>query len=69
MRDRRRGTGGVPPATDADEARHAVEQATARLSEGRGRWPEVRRRAEALTHTYEENHFAERVRDAFGGRA
>lgn len=58
----------VPP-TDAGEARDAVEKATARLSEDRGRWPEVRRRAETLRHTYEENHFAERVRDAFGGRA
>lgn len=59
----------VPGGTDADEARRAVEQATARLSEERGRWPEVRRRAENLRHTYEQNHFAERVRDAFGGRA
>lgn len=58
----------VPP-TDAREAREAVEAATAHLAEDRRRWPEVRRRAEALTHTYEENHFAERVRNAFGGRA
>jgi hypothetical protein len=58
----------VPPGTDEDEARPAVEQATARLSEGYHRWPEVRRRAASLTRTYEENHFAERVRNAFGGR-
>jgi hypothetical protein len=58
----------VPP-TDPNEARRAVEQATAHLSEGYHRWPEVRRRAASLTRTYEENHFAERVRDAFGGRA
>jgi hypothetical protein len=58
----------VPPGTDPDEAREAVEHATARLSEGYHRWPQVRRAASELTRTYEENHFSERVRKAFGGR-
>lgn len=62
-------TPSVPPGTDPNEARHAVEQATARLSEGYHRWPQVRRAADALTRTYEENHFAERVQRAFGGRS
>jgi hypothetical protein len=58
----------MPPATSSDEAREAVEQATARLSEGYHRWPHVRRVAADLTRTYDEDHLAERVREAFGGR-
>lgn len=58
----------VREGTDADEARLAVEQATQRLAEGQGRWPQVRHMAAVLVHTYEEDHFSERVKRAFGGR-
>jgi hypothetical protein len=59
---------GVPPATDPAEARQAVEQATARLEEVDHRWPAVRRLVYTAAHTLEENHLAERVGRAFGGR-
>jgi hypothetical protein len=55
-------------ATDAGEAREAVERSTRRLEEDQGRWPQVRHMAAALVHTYEADHFSERVKRAFGGR-
>lgn len=58
----------VPAPTSADDARAAVEQATANLRESYRRWPSVRRVAGALDAELTTNHLGERIQETYRSR-
>jgi hypothetical protein len=58
----------VPEPTDEDEALRAVERATARLEESHQRWIAVRRVAYGLNKAQTDNHFAEKIAEAYRSR-
>lgn len=51
--------------TSGEEARQAVEDATARLTESYQRWPQVRRAARRLDETREFDHFSDKIAEAY----
>lgn len=54
-------------ASDVLEALAALEQRKKDLEEQKAKWPDVRRVAKRLSEALEENHFAERLRQAQEG--
>jgi hypothetical protein len=55
----------VAPATDANEARKAVERETGKLSASYQQWPKVRQVSASLTESREDNHFADKLAELF----
>ncbi len=55
--------------SDVLEAKAAAEQLKKDLEEQKAKWPEVLKVAKALSDLFEENHFANRLRNAQEGQS
>lgn len=55
--------------TNGDEARQAAREAKEQLAEQRGKWGRVRRLVSSLEKLGEDNHFSEKMIEAFRSRS
>lgn len=54
--------------TDATEARAAVERTTGKLTESYQRWPGIHAISSRMDTVRVENHFADKIAEAFRGQ-